>query len=299
MSEQMGFKTRCSFEATGDTFDSSSVRFPVVRDTIGMSQTILDSGGAMGSRSLYDYFSRTGQEGVGGQIEFEPSLRLIDFFLSYILGGTESSDSWTVADDLPAFDRMKDAGGDVVQHNGLMVSKADLTFAPGLLKLTLDCVGLTETYPASFLSASFGSTALEYYPLAFQDCAFTLQAGTRRLRSGTLSIDNMLEPIFSSGSVQAEEIISKGRVVTLTSTTASSSTEWTDLYHAANTPATGTILITAGSGLTSTITLRKLKAPKRTPAMEGKDAQVPLTLVWQARHDGTNPEITWVNDPVT
>lgn len=302
MAGSYGYNVRWAMVAAGGTFNSSAVRFPVVRDTIGLDNEKLDGSGTTGTRSLYDAYQRDGVLKVAGQIEFNPSFSVFDTLLPYILGAAESSDSFAIADTLPDFDRLKDMGGKIVKHTGIKVSKAELSFGPGLLKLVLDCVGKNETATGlSWSSAALGVTDADK-PYAFQDCTVSINSATRNIRQGVLTIDNQCEPIYSSGSLAAEEIMPQGsRIVTLASTHPTSSTEWDALY--ATTGVTGTDGNTAtvqftylGSAYTyvTTITLRKLRAPKKTPVFESK-GEIFYVPVWQARHDGTNAEIIVTN----
>lgn len=298
MAGSYGYKVRWAIEAAGDSFDSSSVRFPVVRDTIGLDNEKLDGDGTTGTRSLYDVLTRDGNDKVAGQLEFQPTFNILDFMLPYILGANESTDTFAVADTLPDFDRVKDMSGKIVKHAGIKVAKAEFSFGPGLLKLVLDCIGKSETATGlSWASASLGVDTVKDRPYAFQDLTVTINSGTRKIRQGTLTIDNKCEAIYSSGSVTAEEIQpTASRVVTLASTHPSSSSEWDNLYSGAD-GNSATLVFAYSDGTntaTTTITLRKLRAPKKTPVFESK-GEMMYVPVWQARHDGTNPEITITN----
>lgn len=297
MAGSYGYNVRWAMVAAGGTFNGSAKRFPVVRDTIGLDNEKLDGDGTTGTRSLYDVLTRDGVDRVAGQIEFNPTHNIFDTMLPYMLGGSEASDTFPVADTLPDFDRLKDMSGEIVKHTGLKVSKSALTFGPGLLKLTLDCIGKAETASGlSWSSAALGTDDLDI-PYAFQDCVISINSGTRKIRQGVLTVENNCEAIYSSGSVTAEEIRSQGsRIVTLASTHPTSSTEWTQLYNGTS-GSTATITMTCVGSLytgITTITLRKLRAPKKCPVFESK-GEIFYVPVWQARHDGTNAEISITN----
>ncbi len=176
-----------------------------------------------------------------------------------------------------------------------------------MLKLVLDCLGKAETatglaWTLATTALSLGVDGVKDRPYAFQDCVISINSGTRKIRQGKLTIDNKCEAIYSSGSVATEEIIPQGsRIVTLSSTHPSSSTEWDALYATTGSTATdggtATITITYTDGThtaTTTITLRKLRAPRKCPVFESK-GEIMYVPVWQARHDGTNPEISITN----
>src|SRR5574343_2116985 len=300
MAGSYGYNVRWAMVAAGGTFNGSAKRFPVVRDTIGLDNEKLDGDGTTGTLSMYDALSRDGVNKVAGQLEFNPTFYILDTLLPYILGGNESADTFPVDDTLPDFDRLKDMGGAIVKHTGLKISKAELTFAPGILKLVCDCIGKGEVSTGlSWASAALGTDTSRDRPYAFQDCTVTINSGTRAIRQGVLTIDNNCEAVFSSGSVTAEEIRPQGsRVVTLASTHPTSSTEYSALYETTGSAGTdgntATIVLAYTdpdeTNVTTTITLRKLRAPKKTPVFESK-GEMFYVPVWQARHDGTNAEI--------
>jgi hypothetical protein len=298
-----GYNTRWAMEAAGDTFDSSSLRFAIIRDTIGLDNEKFDGDGTTGTRSLWDINQRDGNDNVTGDIEFHPTFNLFDALLPYMLGGAESSDTFPLADTLPAFDRVKDLGGKIVKHSGLVVSKSEITFGPGLLKTMLNCVGKSEVATGlSWASAALGVDPVKDKPFAFQDCTVTINSGSRVIRQGSLVVDNGVEAQFGSGSVTAYEVVPQSsRIVTLSSRHPSRSAEWDDLY--ATTGVTGTdgntatiaLVYTNGTNTaTTTFTLRKLRAPKKTPVFESK-GEIFYVPEWQARHDGTNMELTTTN----
>lgn len=302
MAGSYGYNTRFSVMAAGGSFTGSSPRFPVVRYTISRAGEVYDHEGSTGTRSLYDALARDGDHIIAGQIEFHPTFNILDWFLPHILGGSESSDTFPIADTLPAFDAQVDLGGDIIKHSGIKVSKAELAFGPGLLRLTIDCLALSESFPASWSSATLGTNTATDAPYAFQDCTFSINSGTRRLRQGVLTIDNHCEAIFSSGSQTAEEIIpQQSRTVTLSGTAPSSSSEWSALYGTSDVVSTsvgtGSITISHNDGTNeaeTVVSLRGMRSPKKTPVMDGK-GEIFFVPVWQARHNGTQAEISITN----
>lgn len=303
MAGSYGYNVRWAMVAAGGTFNGSAKRFAIIRDTIGLDNEKLDGDGTTGTRSLWDINQRDGVDRVTGQLEFNPTFNLFDTLLPYMLGGAESSDTFPLADTLPDFDRLKDLSGNIVKHTGIKISKTEISFGPGLLRTVCDCIGKAETASGlSWSSAALGTDSVKDKPYAFQDCTVTINSGTRKIRQGVLSIENACEAIFSSGSVAAEEIQPQGsRIITITGTHPSSSTEWDELYATTGSAATdgntGTIAIVYTDGTntaTTTFTLRKLRAPRKCPAFESK-GEIFYVPVWQARHDGTNAEMTTTN----
>lgn len=288
----LGFEHRFAFAASPATFDSSSQRFEVVSSTIKKQGEMLDGMGLLGTRTRREDRTRAGLVRVGGQLALDISPRMLDFFLPYILGTAESTDTFAVADSLPGFDMLHDmygSGTSAMKYGELYVDRFSMRFAPGILRVTLDCVGKTVTTGQTYTSAALGSTAAADGPYVFHDSAFTIRAGsgTVPIEEGELIVENMLDVKFRN-SQTATSIRATDRVVSLVvnleNTTSNLST-----YFGDKTAADATVAITNGT-VATTFTLYNLKNPDEGPEVGGK-GEVPLILRSAARGDASDPDI--------
>lgn len=289
-----GFEHRFAFGASPHTFDSSSRRFEVVGSTIGKQGEILDAQGVLGTRLRREDRSRAGIVRVGGDLELEPSFNMLDFFLPFILGANESTDTFGVSDSLPGFDMLHDpfgTGSNASKFGELYVSRATLRFAPGLLRLTLNCLGKTITVGQSFTSAALGSTAAVDAPLVFYDSAsgFSIQSGAVPIIDGELIVDNACEAYFRN-SQTALAVRATDRIVSLQTSIPLTSSTW-GTYFGDKSAVDATITLTRGA-VSSVITLYNLKHPDQSPQLSGK-GEVPLILQSVARGDASDPDISW------
>lgn len=293
-----GFEHRFAFNSNGGSFSAGGgTRFEVVGSTIGKQGEILDAQGVLGSRHYREDRSRAGIYRVSGDLELEPSPKMLDFFKPYILGASESTDDYSVADVLSGFDMQHDffaSGGTAAfLYSELFVNRMTLRFAPGLLRMTLNCIGKTVTTGQTFTTASLSSTAAVDAPFAFHDSASNITirsgSGTQEIIEGELVIDNACQAYFRN-SQTATAIRATDRRVTfrtnipLTTTTLST-------YFGDKAAADATIVLTNGT-VTATWTLYNLKNPDQSPQLNGKN-EVPLILESVARADSSDPDINF------
>ena len=289
----MGFEHRFAFAASPATFSGSSKRFEVVESSIGKQGEILDGMGVTGSRTRRIDRSRAGIVRIGGDISFDLSFNIWDFFLPYILGANESTDTFATAETLPGFDMLQDpfgTGSNASWFSELYVTRLSLRFAPGILRMQLNTIGKTITTGQTFAGAALGSTDAVDAPMFFYDSSsgFNIQSGAVPILEGELIVDNFCEPYFRN-SQTALAVRASDLAVTLRTNIPLTSTTWTT-YFGDKSAVDATITITRGA-VSSVITLFNLKNPDQSPQMSGK-GEVPLVLQSQARGDSSDPAIS-------
>lgn len=288
----MGFEHRFAFGASPATFDSNSQRFEVVSSTVKKTGEVLDGMGLLGTRSHREDRTRAGLIRVGGQIALDISPRMMDFFLPYILGANESTDTFAVADSLAGFDMLHDAfgtGSSAVKFNELYVNRFSLRFAPGILRATLDVIGKSVTTGQSFTSGALGSTAATDAPYVFYDTSggITIRSGSgaQEIEEGELVIENFLDVKFRN-SQTATSIRATDRQVSLV-TNIPLTTTTLSTYFGDKTAADATIVITNGT-VATTFTLNNFKVPDDGPTDVNDKGEAVLVLRGMARGDGTD-----------
>ena len=294
------FQGRIAVEpaASPHTFDSNSERWKFNRCTVRRTKELLTSPGITGNRSLPVDRSRMGVYRVEGDLEINPSYQFLDLWLPRICGADESSDTFEVADTLQPWGIRIDDVAKIVQYDDMLVNRAELRFAPGLLTLTLNVMGLAATETGlTFPAATFG-TGDAYTMLAFHDAVFSLEptsSGEGIVREGILTVDNLIEPMAAAGSASTQSLRPAGRNVTLTLTNGLTADDWDELYGT-ETPWDATITSTY-ENMTNVATVRNLMSPKETPVLNAKGDEVVLGLTFTAHSDASNSELTWTNDP--
>lgn len=285
-----GFEHRFAFYPTGTAFDSSAPRFEVVSSSVKKTSEVKDSMGLLGTRTRREDRTRFGLIRVAGQLVFDVSPRMFDFWLPYMLGATESTDTFAVADSLPGFDMLHDpfgTGSSATKFTDLYVDKWSLRPNDGMMRLTLDVIGKSATGGQSFTSAALNATAPTDSPYMFYDTASNITirsgSGTQEIEDFELSGDNALEVKFRNSqtatSIRAtDRIIQLMAQLPLTTTTLST-------YFGDKTAADATIVMDNGTNAT-TFTLNNFKVADDGPEVNDK-GEVILSLTGMARGDSS------------
>ena len=229
-------------------FDSSSKSWEFLSESIQKRGTILDDAGIRGTRSHVKERTRAGAYTVGGTLLFNPSHLFMDWWLPKILGGTESTNTFPLAETVPSFYMWIDRVTAGFVYEGCVVARATLRGSEGqLLELALDIEAgregsdnagtfVADTLEAAGAFASAGIPAIgvtdDDAPFAFTDGVFTLSGGARPIKSFELVIDNALDTGRFLNSVYRAQIPATDRIVTLRATTTYTSDE-TSLYNQA------------------------------------------------------------------
>jgi hypothetical protein len=283
------------------TFDTSSEPYEFLSENLIGRQPILPNTGIRGTRSEHSIRTRYAPKTVSGTITLEPSPLDLDLWLSRILGAAESSDSFALAETLPAFGIMIDRVAKVYSYSDCYVNKATFSGSQGgKIQLVLDIIGTdfsvgnAGTFPALTLGVLPANQ-----PYAFTDGVFTLAGSARVTKSFELVIDNKLESRVSN-SLTVTSITPQDRIVSLKTVHPYTSAE-TDLLGQALYGATGSIALTpiggGMSGVLTTFTFGRLQVEDENPVVPGKTA-IEMTLNMIARMTGTTRELVVTHDPV-
>jgi hypothetical protein len=278
--------------AAPHTFDASSEPYEFVAESVRKRGTILDTSGIRGTRSHHVSRTRPGTYEVGGSLTLHPSPADLDLLLPRILGAAESSDTFNLAESLPAFGILIDRVAETFQYTDCKVSKA--TFkgsAGGLVELVLEILGVAEVTGTSFPALSLDTTAAAA-PYDFSDGVLTLQSAARKMMDFELLIDNGLSARFTN-SQTATSITPQDRTITLKTTNPFTADE-VDLYEQALAGAAGTLVLTNG-GMSTTFTFAALQVPDMSPVVGGKQ-EIPLKLEMTARTSEATPELVVTHD---
>lgn len=288
--QNLGFEHRFAFGASPHTFDVNSQRFEVVSSSVRKRREILDAAGVLGTRDYRTDRARQGVYRVDGTLELEPSPRMLDFFLPYILGAAESTDLFSCADSLSGFDMLHDpfgTGANASKFVELYVNRMSLRFGPGVLRMSLDLVGKTVSTGQTYTSAALNSTSGLEAPYIFQDSmsggtsAVTIQATAIEIIDGELVIDNALDVQFRN-SPTAMSIRAMDRRVTLRVNVPLTATNL-GVFFGDKSAADATLALANGT-VTTTFAFQNLQNGDDGPQMNGK-GEVALTLDSQARSD--------------
>lgn len=258
---------------------------------------ILETAGIRGTRSHPKERTREGTFTVDGQVSMNPCPDELDWWLPRILGGSESTDDFPLAETIPEFYLTVDRIAKVFTYTGCKVSRATFRGREGqLLELAVDLMGKTETvgnagtFPALTLTTA--------PPYVFHDCVMTIEGSEYQIFDWELVIDNRLNGNRFTNSQSRTDIPAMDREVTVNVTVPFTSTE--AALHDKATHLTGvaaTCVFTNG-GRSLTFTTPALQKAAESPTVPGRDQEIRLRLGFTARASGATAELTITNDPV-
>lgn len=279
--------------STPPTFDSSSETYEFLSESLQSTQSVLDTGGIRGTRTIPKERTRLGVRAVGDTIVMNPGPADLDKWLPRIMGAAEitGSDTFNLGDSFTDFWIYLDRVTDVYYYSQCYVSRA--TFAAqagGLLTLSMDIVGTNETIGVTRLTSgntpAIGVTT-SHQPYVFHDADSGVTfagTGSREITDFSLSIDNMMDARFVN-SVTNTSITAMDRAVTYSATMPFDSDNL-DVYR--DTPrGQQAIMVFTNSGNSKalTFTMASLDGADVSPIVQGK-TEIMLGLQWEARGTG-------------
>jgi hypothetical protein len=280
--------------ASPHTFNTSSEPYEFLNESVQKRAVILDTNGIRGTRSHSEERTKAGINECGGTIVLNPSPADLDLLLPRILGATEATDAFLVAETLPPFGLLVERVAEQFQYTDCKINRATFRSRAGeLLELELDIMALSEIVGTAFPAITPG-IATNNDPFVFHEGVITLVSGARVCTEFEISIDNQLRRRFSN-SVNATDLTAGDRVVTCKFVTPYTASEL-DLYAQVTAGSTGTVVFTNGT-ITTTFTLGVIQFPDVTPTISGKD-EIFLTLEGIARKTGSTADIAVTNDSV-
>ncbi len=275
-------------------FDTSSIPIEIVgAESLVESQTIDETGGTTGTTEHISERTRLGQKRCSGSIRVPASKLAFDTLLPLILGSTESSDEFALADSIPEFVMMIDRDEKVYTYSGCRIAKATFNGSSGqMVMVDLDIEAETETESAA---GSFPvlDTPTES-PYRFEDGVLTLLSEEREFNEFSLVIENQLDTERFENSLTRVDIPLLDRIITL-GTNHPWSTANLDLIKQDLAGAGGSLVLTnAETDDTLTFTFGAIQYPTRTPGTT--KAQVTrLPLEGMVRKAGSTASLVITN----
>ncbi len=286
--------------ASTHTFNSSSERYEILRESIQAVTGTIERDGFRGSRSLRSAHVKNGVRAVGGSISINPSPADLDFWLPRVMRLGESANVFALGDSVDPtvikFGVMIDRVTDNFTYTDCQVARATFRGSPGqLLELQLDIIGLNELTENLGTGAAFPTggdipawnDTLDFEPYVYHEGALVLDdLGTADDPFDfELVIDNAMSPRFVM-SQTATEISPADSIITLT-LTCPYDTDHRDLYRASEkgVPDGGTLTFTNAT-LSTVFTFQHLRGGDASPTLNSK-GELRFGVPFRARASGT------------
>lgn len=250
-------------------FDTGSTALEFVNESVARQDILIRTEGIRGTRTRLYNQTRDGGYTVSGSITIEPNPNTLNILLPYILGGSESGDNFPLAENVPSFHLMIDRDEHRFIYSGCKVNRATFSASEGgLLQLVLDIEALTETLSADAFPAI--NPDLEGYPYIFADCAFTILGSSRKVKSWSLVIDNLLATDQFYNNLTRQRLDEQDRSIQFTAELPYDSAE-KDVYNNGSWANSSSAVIDIGFGEWGAVwTLNKLVNVRTSPVLSGK-----------------------------
>ena len=270
--------------ASAHTFDASSEVYDFRYESIQKKGRIVGGKSIFGSRSNYISPTRQGQAEVGGNLATYTSAADLDLWLPRVLGAAESTETFDIADTLPAFGMLIDRVGGIFQYTDCTVNRCMWRgkagpgdSEPEMIEQVLNIWALGETlgtsWPGSPPTMSVAANRASYI---MSDSVLTV-GSAYPIKAFVLMVDNHLQRRWVN-SVNATALCPGDRTVmlrVLMPFTAADAAVFSGLYQHASrlTGVSATLVFTptgAGAGVSTSFALEKLQWVQTSPVVRGK-----------------------------
>jgi hypothetical protein len=214
--ESQGAKSRLAVSTNASMSNANSVWLEFTSESLQLNEQILNPTGQRGTRSQASERNVRGPRAPSGNITLPLSQVALDNLLPAILGAAESSDTFDVAETLPALYAMIEKLTDVELVSKLYVEKATFSGSSGgLCTLAIDVEAEDMTGGQTFPTAT--TTFRPEYGQPFQladTSAITLNSVARNFFSFSIEVTNQLtKGDFTQGLTRSGTISPEDRIV--------------------------------------------------------------------------------------
>lgn len=285
--------------ASSYTWDASSELTEFISHALGKTETRAQSEGIRGERSRFADQDRLVQRVVGGSLVLPASTDLHDRWLTRIVQGTESTNVWIPAEVETPFGLCLSQFDDYFIYSDCQVNRATWRGSSGgLVTLTLDILGLTETQASSDPSSgnfdtTFPSATIATQQLRMGESTLNVASTEYEMEDFELTIDNFIVARYAN-SLDATCLVATDRMITLRTTLAACA----DLaLHALGdeTDPTSVTLTLTNDSVSTAFVMANMYWPQNTPPVPGKQLlNHPITM--EAKKVGTTAALIITND---
>lgn len=206
MAGEIGAQSRLLFDVA-TPFDSSSIWFEFLSESITQSIPILNSAGIRGTRQRASERNRRGNERVSGSIEFEASRILLDNLLPCALGANEDTNVFNLAETVPDFYLLIDKGFDIALVSECKIGQMRFSFEQSqIVKVSIDIEAESVTWGQSWPgSPPSPDVSKPYFHSDLADV--TIESSAREILGGEVTIDNALSADQWANNLTRDELI--------------------------------------------------------------------------------------------
>lgn len=267
------------------TWDSSAQPWEFYSEDLLKLDTLVNPNTIRGTRSPCAARTRLGPHRVFGPIHMPVSPATLAIWAERFLGAARSTNTFALAESLPAFGCLFDRIGNTFEYTNNYVDRVIIRgqqFESGgqiTVDMTLDIIGTDENTGVSYPAVTLDCSSIAKQAFIFSDLAVTLNSSARKIFNFMLMIDNHLDPRYAN-SLSPTSIRPMDRTVRLRTTNPFTSDE-SDLYQMAVAGAAGSLVMT-NSTVSATFNFDRLQCTTKSPVVAGK-MEIPLYLDFISR----------------
>lgn len=302
--ESQGAKSRLAVSTNASMTNSNSIWLEFTSESLQLNEAILNPTGQRGTRSQASERNARGPRAPSGNVTMPLSQVALDNWLPSILGAAESSDTFNVAETLPALYAMIEKLTDVQLVSKLYVDRGVMQGSSGgLCTLSVDCEAEDMTGGQTFPTATTTFRPEFGQPFQMADTGtITLNSVARNYFNFSVDVaNNLTKGDFHQGFTRAGTISPEDRIVTASFDIPAVMAN-ADLQAAAR-PVTGqaaSIILTNAAGDEVTINLGRFAWVRALPVIDGKGRKVirvsgPVRAFGHPGVTGYVPDIQIVN----
>ena len=301
-SDAQGAQSRFCVEpgAAPHTFDTSSEPYDPLYEDLSKKGRIVGGQTMRGTRSQSVERTRFGHYAVNGPVAFNISPVDLDFWLPRMLGGTETANSFPLAETLPSFGVLIDRVTQTFEYKDCMVDswlihgKAGPGDGdPDLLELRVNIIAKDEATGTSYpsLTLPVGTNA---YPYVMSDCStLTLAGAARTMKEFWLIGQNYVQQRWTH-SITATRLSPRDRLIKFRAIFPYD-TDHDDLYSQGYAGATATLTFTnAATSKSTSFVFGTLQSPDNSPTVHGKQ-EINILMDGVARKVSSTTELATTN----
>lgn len=291
--------------ASPHVFDTSSETYEFLNEAVQQKGRVIGGHGIRGTRSSSVERVRLGASEYGGPILMNLDTAMLDLMLPRMLGGTESADSFPLAETLPAFGLLIDRVTGTFEYKDSYIGQWLIHGKAGpdeeeleLVELQIE-VACKSEFPGTTAPAVSLATGSNSNPYIFADTSsgVTISGTAREIKEFWLWGNNHLQSRYVN-SLNPTAICPRDRTIGLRLRCPYDSGV-SALYGGSATGVTASLAFTNAvyTGLTTTFTFGKLVYPAESPVVRGK-TEIDVVFDFIAKKTGATNELVVTSDSV-
>jgi hypothetical protein len=275
-------------------FDNSSTAMEFLSCTLALRGSWYNAAGMRGTRSRQSERTRENVNYVNGEVTQEPTPNEIDFWLPYMQGGTESANSFPLAETLQSFQCLVDRVEKRHRYFGCKIDQWEFSAQQqSALQLRLMIEALSETETDTAFPT--GLTEDRDVPYMFFDGVFNIEGSARAVAEFSLLGNNFLDVDRFMNNQNRPALYPRDRVISTRIMVPYLGNSALHNITRANLDSSASYVFTNGAR-SLTMTLGKIFIPAQTPPIVNRQGELFYAIEGEVQSVAGADEVVFTND---